>query len=103
MYRKDARYNQPSLSKHIIGILITNLLYNFGSQIFLSTEDIHNGRSGDSTGGLLVANHAEGESSIALARVPILRRKTEEETAADWNLINNHRDVTHAPAQVKLS
>ena len=36
------------------------------------------------TGGLLVANHADGELSIALVHVLIPRQHTEEEIAWDW-------------------
>jgi len=34
--------------------------------------------------GLAVAGHAQEELNVALARVPILPLKTEEETVANW-------------------
>ena len=68
------------------------------SQIFQFMEATHSGV----TGGLVVAKHAEEESSTALVHVPIPIRLTEEEIAADWDLINNYVNVTEVPAQVKL-
>ena len=58
---------------------------------------------GGVTGGLVVTKHAEEEFRLVLGLVPIPLRLTEEEIAADWGLINNHVNVTHVPAQVKLS
>ena len=55
------------------------------------------------TGRLVVAKHVEEEFRLVLGLVPIPRWQTEDEIAADWDLINNHVNVTDVPAQVKLS
>ena len=47
------------------------------TQIFLFMEVTRSGV----TGGLLVANHADGELGIAIVHAPILRHQTKEEAA----------------------
>ena len=61
-------------------------------------EVTHNGVTG-----LVVAKHVEEESSAALVYAPIPGQQTEEGIAGDWDQHQNHEDVTHTPAQVKVS
>ena len=77
--------------------LIYKIRLRYFCQIFLFTEVLHNGV----VGGLVVANHADGELSIALVHAPIPRPQTKEEAARDQ--IKELENVNSVDAQVIFS
>lgn len=52
--------------------------------------------------GLGVPCHVDRELSVALVHAPILPQQTVDETAVDWDKLQNCKDATHVTAQVNI-
>ena len=53
--------------------------------------------------GLGVPTHVDQELSVALVHAPIPHQQTVDETAVDWDKLQNCKDVTHTTAQVFIT
>ena len=52
--------------------------------------------------GLSVPSHVGREVEVALVHAPIPLQQMADETAVDWDKLQNCKHVTHATAQVKI-
>ena len=52
--------------------------------------------------GVCVASHVTEDISVVIVHAPIPRQHTEDETAGDWDQLQNQKDATQRSVQVSL-